>query len=64
MEFISCQPIPHNSKRVVVAVHDNGVALQSRPGDPRYIPINVADGLNVVVNDTTHSERCDFGAGL
>ena len=44
-----------NSKRIVIAAQDNGVALQSFPGASRYIPINVADGVNAVINDTTHT---------
>src|SRR5262249_62032552 len=42
-----------NSKRLVVAVQDNGVSLQSRPGESLYRPIGFGDGLNAEINDQT-----------
>ncbi len=42
-----------NSKRLVIAAQDNGVVLQSRPGEPGYMPLLPADGVNAVINDKT-----------
>jgi autotransporter-associated beta strand protein len=42
-----------NSKRLVVATQDNGVALQSRPGSNLYTSLNGGDGVNAVINDRT-----------
>jgi autotransporter-associated beta strand protein len=41
------------SKRLSVAAQDNGVAIQSGPGNARWNAVQGADGLNVAINDTT-----------
>ena len=41
------------SKRLTVAAQDNGVAIQSTPGSAQWNAVQGADGLNVVINDTT-----------
>ncbi|HLZ03243.1 MAG TPA: autotransporter domain-containing protein [Bradyrhizobium sp.] len=42
-----------NSKRVGIALQDNGVALQHAPGSARFDTINGGDGTNVAINDVT-----------
>src|SRR5258708_2898070 len=42
-----------NSKRLVVAMQDNGGAYQSAPGSSRFNVAVGGDGLNAVVNDVT-----------
>jgi outer membrane autotransporter protein len=42
-----------NSKRLVVAAQDNGVSLQSAPGNPLHNALHEGDGTNAAVNDRT-----------
>src|SRR5262249_16139472 len=42
-----------NSKRIAVAVQDNGTSLQSAPGSRTFNPINSGDGVSVAINDRT-----------
>jgi autotransporter-associated beta strand protein len=46
-----------NSKRIVTANQDTGVALQSVPNSPAYNAIQPADGTVAVINDTTMTNR-------
>ena len=40
-----------NSKRVAIALQDNGTALQHAPGSAQFDIINGGDGTNVAIND-------------
>jgi hypothetical protein len=42
-----------NSKRIAVALQDNGTSFQSAPGSNVYNPINFGDGFIVAINDRT-----------
>jgi photosystem II stability/assembly factor-like uncharacterized protein len=42
-----------NSKRLVVAMQDNGEAYQSAPGSSQFNAAGTGDGLNAVVNDVS-----------
>ncbi len=42
-----------NSKLMVVAAQDNGVAIQTAPGSGAYRQLLSGDGINAVVNDRT-----------
>src|SRR5262249_51447082 len=42
-----------NSKRIAVALQDNGTSFQSAPGSSVYNPINGGDGVSVGINDRT-----------
>jgi autotransporter-associated beta strand protein len=42
-----------NSKRVGIAAQDNGVSLQSAPGNALFNTLNGGDGTNIAINDRT-----------